>query len=407
MAIPTFVRRAVKVIAALVLVAVTGITLLLGTLWLDHTRATMLPTPTGPFAVGRTTYVWSDPAQTELMAPQPGSKRELFAWIWYPAVPQKQSQPVSDYLPGLWRTTVEGQRGTLINKFLTRDLSRVRTHSVSDAELSAAEHSYPMILMRAGLAGLVTGQTTYAEDLASHGYVVVGFDAPYRSSVVVFPDGRVIARARQNNADLVDGQEQERLATRLVMAWSSDTSFALDQLERMNTDHSGRFAGRLDIKRVGVFGYSLGGATALQFCHDDLRCKAGIDVDGAPLGSVIRQGVTQPFLFLMEDMSGAGDEEGREVAANVHSIYDRLPQDRRLLIGLRGANHFGFDDDTMLKSPLLMRTLRALGIVHLDGRRQVIVTGHYISSFFDVYLRGASSSELESRRDYPETEDVP
>ena len=31
--------------------------------------------------------------------------------------------------------------------------------------------------------------------LVGGGYVVVGFDAPYRSFVVVFPDGRVIARA--------------------------------------------------------------------------------------------------------------------------------------------------------------------------------------------------------------------
>jgi len=36
--------------------------------------------------------------------------------------------------------------------------------------------------------------STLAEDLASHGYVVVAFDAPYRTGQVVFPDGRVIAR---------------------------------------------------------------------------------------------------------------------------------------------------------------------------------------------------------------------
>jgi dienelactone hydrolase len=263
------------------------------------------------------------------------------------------------------------------------------------------------VLMRAGLAKLTWDYTSLAEDLASHGYVVVGFDAPYRSFVVVFPDGRVIARAPQNNADLVRGSEQEHLAIKLVQAWSADMGFALDRLERLNSsDPSGRFLGRLDMVRVGVFGHSLGGAEALQFCHDDSRCKAGIDVDGAPLGSVVAEGVTQLFMFLLGEHEGGPDEETRQVAANIHSIYDRLPTDRRALIVIRGASHYLFSDDAMLKSPLAMRVMRTLGIVRLDGRRQVAVTAHYISTFFDVYLRGAPASQLQSQTAYPEIEYV-
>jgi dienelactone hydrolase len=268
------------------------------------------------------------------------------------------------------------------------------------------------VFMRAGLAALTTDYTTLAEDLASHGYVVVGFDAPYRSFVVVFPDGRVITRAPQNNADLLGGAEQEQLANKLLQAWSADMRFALDQFERLNaSDPSGRFLGRLDMQRVGVFGHSLGGATALQFCHDDSRCKAGIDVDGAPFGSVVADGVTQPFLFLLSDHRGESDasepEAIRHAGANIHSIYDRLPRDRRLMIMIRGGNHYMFSDDgAMLKSPLVMRVLRTVGVVRLDGRRQVALTAHYISTFFDVYLKGAPASELMSRPEYPEIEYV-
>ena len=402
-------RRAMKAVAALALFAVLGIAALVGSMWLDHTRETLLPTPTGPFAIGRTTYVWSDSAQPELMATQPGTKREIFAWIWYPAAPPKLSQPPSAYLPAPWRIAVESQRGALINHILTRDLSLVRTHSNDDVDLAPQQLSYPVILMRAGLAGLVTGQTSLAEDLASHGYVVVGFDAPYRSSVVVFPDGRVIPRSPQNNADLLSGAPQEQLATKLVQAWGADTDFALDQLQRLNTsDSTKRFLGRLDMQRIGLFGYSLGGATTLQFCHDDARCKAGIDVDGAPLGSVIGDGVSQPFMFLMEDMSGTKDEEGREVERNIRSIYDKLPEDHRLQVSIRGANHFGFNDDVMLKSPMMMSVLHTLGFVHIDGRRQIAVTAHYISAFFDVYLKGAPpSSTLRNQPGFPEVEYIP
>jgi dienelactone hydrolase len=346
----------------------------------------------------------SPAAADRTLAPQPGTKRELFAWIWYPAAPRKPSQETDDYLPASWRTAVEQQRGRLINLLLARDLSRVRTHSVKDAELSPQEHAYPVVLMRAGLSGLVTGYTSLAENLASHGYVVVGFDCPYRSSVVVFPDGRVIARAPQNNADLFSGSKQEQLANRLIQTWSGDMSFALDQLERLNTsDPSGRFRGRLDMQRVGAFGHSLGGATALKFCLDDSRCKAGIDVGGAPLGDVVRDGVSQPTMFLMGDHERDPDAESRQVEADIRSIYDRLPSDRRLEIVMGGANHFGFSDDgAMLKSPLVMRALGAVGMMHLDGRRQVAVTTQCISSFFDVYLKGAPARALKSQLTYPE-----
>jgi predicted dienelactone hydrolase len=402
----------IRVLAGVAVFGVIAIAALLGLMCLDHKRETTLPTPTGPFAVGRTTCVWSDPTHLDSLAPQPGTKRELLAWIWYPAAPRQPSQTVDDYLPAPWRTALERQSGAVLTQFLTRDLSRVRVHSIRDAEVSPQQRSYPVVFMRAGLAALTTDYTTLAEDLASHGYVVVGFDAPYRSFVAVFPDGRVIARTPQNNADLLGGPEQEQLANKLLQAWSTDMGFALDQLERLNaSDPLGRFLGRLDMQRVGVFGHSLGGATALQFCHDDSRCKAGIDVDGAPLGSVVADGVTQPFLFLLSDHKGESDagqpEAIRQAEVNIHSIYDRLPSDRRLMITIRGAGHYMFSDDgAMLKSPFVMRVLRTVGVVRLDGRRQVALTAHYISTFFDVYLKGAPASELMRQPEYPEIEYV-
>ena len=387
---------AIRIVRRLTLCAVVGIVALVGLLSFDHHRETTLPTPTGPFAVGRATYVWRDAAHADIMAPTPSVRRALLAWIWYPAAIRQSPQAVADYVPAPWRTALARQSGVLISQFLTRDVSRVHAHSVRDAALSLRQRAYPVVLMRAGLAALTVESTSLAEDLASHGYVVVGFDAPHRSFVVVFPDGRTVARAPQNDADRVGGPQQEQLATRLVYAWSADMDFALDQLERLNAaDSPGRFRGRLDLQRVGVFGHSLGGATVLQFCHDDLRCKAGIDVDGAPLGNVVREGVTQPFLFLESDHRGEPVAETRQVEAKIHAIFDRLPRDRRLARMIPGANHYMFSDHgAMLMSPLVMSALRVLGLVGLDGRRQIAVTAQCISGFFDVYLNGAPAAAL-------------
>jgi predicted dienelactone hydrolase len=367
--------------------AFAGVPVLFGLLWLDHTRETTLPAPTGPFAVGRTSYAWSD--------------GRILAWIWYPAAPQPASQRPDDYLPAKWRIAIEKQRGQVDNLFLTRDLSRVHAHGIHDAEVSPQQRSYPVVLMRAGFAALVTNYTALAEDLASQGYVVVGFDAPRRSSVVVLPGGTVIERAPENDGDPVS-------AAQLVRDWSADMSLALDQLERLNTsDFPGRFAGRLDMRRVGVFGHSLGGATALQFCHDDSRCKAAVDLDGAPFGSVIREGVRRPLLIVLAAHTFESEAENRPVLDNLHAIYDREDGNRRWWITIRGANHFEFSDDgALLKSPLVMRVLQWLGITPLDGRRQIAVTAHLVGTFFDVYLTGAPASELKNRANYPEIEVV-
>jgi predicted dienelactone hydrolase len=385
-----------------------GIGLLLGSLWLEHGTAITLPTPTGPFAVGRAIYAWTDDVTTDPLAPVPGTKRELVVWIWYPSEAAQSAATMDDYLPAAWRAAIERERGTLISKFLTRDLSRVHAHCIRNAGVSSRQRSYPVVIMRGGASAGVANYTTLAEDLASHGYVVVGSDAPYRTSVVVFPDGRVMTRTPENNPELCMGlrePEQARCVSKLLAALTADIAFVLDQLERLNrSDASGKFTGRLDLTRVGVFGHSFGGATAAQFCHDDPRCRAGIDLDGAPFGRVVQEGLHQPFLFVLSDQVHSSDPETIQVLAHIQSIYDRLPMDGRLRIVIRGANHFLFSDDgALLKSHIVLRALRMSGIVGIDGRRQLAVTAYCVHSFFDAYLKGTGVSRLQiSSPLYPE-----
>jgi len=208
-------KKAAKILAAITLCAFLGVALLLAGLWSDHQRETVLLAPTGPLAVGRITYDWRDPDQQEWMAPHAGIPQEIFAWIWYPASTQTSVRP-AEYVPRGWQSALNRARGWFLTEFMWRDLSRVHAHSAQAPGLSGAQQRYPVLLMRAGLAVDVAEYTSLAEDLASHGYVVVGFDAPYRSTVVVFPDGRVIARTPQNNADLLSGSQQTKLATTLV-----------------------------------------------------------------------------------------------------------------------------------------------------------------------------------------------
>jgi predicted dienelactone hydrolase len=341
-------RRVFRVFRVLVLLVVFGILGLLGLLWLEHRTQLTLPRPTGPFAVGRVVADWADDANMDKLAPTPGTKRELLVWIWYPAA--SESFQAGNYIPA--ELPAEGTPPhSAILRLLTRDLSRVRSHTIPNARISSREPAYPVVVMRTGASLGVLSYSTLAEDLASHGYIVVGFDAPYRTRVVVFPDGRVLERTPENNPEFFENQPQASRLNELLTAWTADIGFVLGRLERLNvSDPSGIFTGRLDMARVGVFGHSFGGSQAAQFCSQDSRCKAGIDIDGRPLGSVVQMGLRQPFMFLLSDQN-TSDTEGRQVMADIQSIHARLPPNGRFLIKIRGANHFFFSDDgALLKS---------------------------------------------------------
>jgi len=254
----------------------------------------------------------------------------------------------------------------------------------------------------------VASYSTLTEDLASHGYVVVGVDAPYRTGIVAFPDGRVIKRAPENNPEVClerTGLERDRCANRFLVAWDSDIAYVLDRLTQLNaSDPSGKFKGKLNMMKVGVFGHSFGGAQAAQFCSHDSRCKAGIDLDGAPHGSVIQSGVGRPFMFLLSDHSRESDAQTQQIKADIQSIYEHTPANERLYVTIRGANHFTFNDDgAMLKSHVVRGVLRAAGKLGIDGDRQLGITAYCLRTFFDAYVKESAVSPPEiSSPLYPE-----
>jgi dienelactone hydrolase len=398
-------KRLIKTLAALALLAVAGLMVLFGLLWREHKTEITLPALTGRFAVGRTTFTWVNDAETDELAPSPGAKREAAVWIWYPSAAATSAAP-AEYLPAPWRAALEQHSGALMSQFLTRDLALVRTHSTSDPEVSPEQRSYPVVIMRAGGGALTTDFTTLAEDLASHGYFVVGFDAPYRTFMVVLEDARVVTRPPTNDPENLSADEANRLINRLLPMWTGDTKFVVSQLERLNaTDPSAKFTGRLDMQRLGMFGHSFGGAQALQFCHDDPRCKAGIDIDGAPYGSVVQEGLKQPVLFLLSDHSREmADPASKQILANFHSLYSHLPSGQ-FFVTIRGANHFSFSDQMLVKSHYVIGLLHLLGVSGLEGRRGLAITADYVHTFFDVYLKDAPAGLLhEASQRYPEVQ---
>jgi predicted dienelactone hydrolase len=360
---------------------------LIGGLWLychgQRSKEVVLPPPTGPYRVGRTAFVWTDTTRMETFAPAQDKKkkRELVVWVWYPAAATSAARP-ADYLPPNWRQAREQVWGG--GKFLMQDPASIRCHALADAPLSPTQSAYPVLIMEPGLGPIAPDYTTLAEDLASHGYVVVGVTPTYSASVVAFPDGHIAPASPQGSIpdEGLSITEERRLLDNLIAVWTSDAVFTINQVAKLNGDAKAVFYHRLDLSRLGVFGHSFGGSTALQVCRIDPRCKAAVDLDGYPYGKVTPDHLAQPVMFMWSEPDDINEAHYVQARQEVETIFGGL-QHGGYQITIGGAHHFNFTDMAVEFVPILRRT-GLLGPI--NGQRGLTITCAYTRAFFDQAL---------------------
>jgi len=226
-----------------------------------------LPNPTGKHPVGTAVLQWTDKERAETATADPDDRRVVVAQFWYPA-----ASAAGEHAPYFGRTPAEADlvahaqaEYVGIPGFLLDGLARARTASVLDAK--PASGRFPVVLFSPGLGGVRGQNTVWAQELASHGYVVVALDHPYDSAAVVLENGTVVRTRITTSGTTTAGWTAVR---------AQDLSFVHAQL-----DHT-RFAGMLDLDRVAVTGHSVGGGAALMAARQDHRFAAVIDLDGFP-----------------------------------------------------------------------------------------------------------------------------
>lgn len=401
-------RVAAITLATLIALILVAATVAFAYAQLRSNEKVALPDPTGPYAVGRASYDWVDRSRAETFTKREGDRRELRAFVWYPAEkPEARAEPVA-YLPGEWGQERQKEFGAW--SFLAQRIASVRTHSYEDAPLAETTLRYPLLVMEPGFGPLPTDYTTLAENLASHGYVVVASAPTYSASVVVFKDGRVAHPTAlgsfpdEENEPLTEAKirKDEAAGARLVGVWAKDMAFELDRMKKLDADRGGRFYGRLDIGRVGMLGHSLGGATALRACAFEESCRAAANLDGTPYGAggMLRNGSPKPFMYIASDLpTSECDRECEKGDQWTREIYEHSERGAyHLRIG--GTRHFDFTDYAALYSPVL----RMKGLIGpIDGRRALDITSAYLLAFFDHYLKGEKEPKLRGPSSrYPE-----
>ena len=341
-----------------------------------------LPVPTGASVVGRTELALNDAARADPFGTQ-GRTRDLAVWIWYPAMPGTTGTP-APYLPAPWAMLVKGQGP------LSQDLRVVRTNSIANAPAGVRP---PVVVLMPGLGQPVASYSALAEDLASHGYAVIGIN-PIGSVDVVFPDGRVAKATSLGNVSESSVDAWYDSAARVTDVWADDAEFVVETLAARPPA-----IGALDFQHVAYVGHSLGGAAAFEACNRNPACGAAVDLDGTLWTGVRSTGLDAPSLLIQAAPPGECDEFCERAAADFDTATATANAQRFVVAGTK---HMDFSDAGLMWGPI-----NPLVLGSIDAERMTAITRDVVRSFLDVHVRGASAATFtEATSRYAEIEDA-
>jgi pimeloyl-ACP methyl ester carboxylesterase len=305
-------------------------------------RAQSLPEPTGPYAVGRITFHLG------------GDNGKLMVQAWYPA----QSGAVGKPAPWVPADRLSQEEKGFVGMMLRRssdpsakDVSKVLTSVVvrarEDVPLADSPKRFPVLLFAAGSQQIPAEYSCLTEDLASRGFVVVGY-------------GPTVMGWR---------------------TWRDDLAQLLDQLAVWNASEGHLFFGRLDLDRIGAFGHSFGASAVSIIAAYDKRLKAIVLIDGGGRPEDARE---IPALMLNSggaDVARKVPDAGTAIVRNVYLQWSKPG----IHIKLQGAVHMSFTDMAVIKAFELPG----------DGKAFIDTTRAVIGGFFGQYLLGKHSELIE------------
>jgi dienelactone hydrolase len=338
-----------------------------------------LPSPAGPFQVG--TVLWGiNRSGTGSLPSVPGGC-PVSVQLWYPAEPGS-GDGRAPYRPngaGLF----SAERW-------------VRTGATLNAALSSHRTRYPVLLSFPGWAGVRDENTTFVQDLASRGFIVagIGYDDP--ACAGVDRSGGITVATDMDFSSQTAFERTLGVAHQKIERVAKAASHIIDALEVLNrVDPDRRFDGRLDLDRIGVVGYSLGGAIAMQLCWRDDRLKAAVNIDGWFFDAAPGGWIEQPFMFISDDGPAAtsADLRNPNPVHRYHAILDDMA-DRRMsselakqggvAVTVFGSDHLDFSDMAYLSRLALLRGRRP------DGGA-IRTVADYSAAFFGQILNGEVS----------------
>jgi pimeloyl-ACP methyl ester carboxylesterase len=321
------------------------------------------------------------------------------------------------------------------------------TQARQGAPVERSSQRYPVVIYSPGHAYDREYGTMLAIDLASHGYVVATISHTYEAAEVEFPDQRV---------ELARAEDPNNIHTNIALSIRrADVQFVIDELTALeggaNPDAEHRLLpaglrGALDLAKIGIYGHSLGGATAADAMANDARIVAGINLDGSFHTEAIDPGAMPPPGSPPEEIAAFIAALNAELSLLGHRIHQPLmimadsgchpvppagapasnpdpgcgPDDfgdltsvvwhnlggYKRFVSVVGTTHGSYTDDEWLinelaEAGIVPSAAGWVGTIQQD--RAVAIERAYIRSFFDLWLKNTDDDLLSGpSAQYPE-----
>jgi predicted dienelactone hydrolase len=359
-----------------------------------HQRLTspvVLPTPSGPYAVGTRYLHFRDESRPEPFTDATDDVRQLAVQAWYPTDVREGAAAPYLRAAGL----------------LPEWMKTLKTHALLDASVSRRGAPFPVVVFSHDWGEHGAQNTILMEELASHGYAVFAISHPYESKLWFGPSGEPMgldmqsaelqARLKErSNPEVLallpkmktasTDEEREAVLRRTAellpnmliegsRLWSQDISFVIGKAVKLTTDE-GPFAGRLDAARIGAAGMSLGGIAVGNVCLTDERCRAGVNLDGGTYAQLDAT-IARPFLFMSTERYRGYDE--------VFLSHTAGPS---YAIVVRGSDHYNYADICLLDPPHVM-------VGDIKPARMLAIVNAYVLAFLDQHLKGEKDPLLD------------
>jgi len=300
------------------------------------------PPLSGSFWVGLHSIQLTDNNRIEIHANQPDTKRTVMVHFYYPTKQQKQLQP-NKFHRIAKQSFVKSIDNRIKASILGILLGQFKSHAIANAPIASNKPAYPVILFSHGIGGYGL-YSTYLEQLASNGFIVVYVQHAYDIQSVELENGEIISLSTTLKKAMETNDRKAVYAYREQAhdIWQQDLQFVLEQLKEINSDKQSLFHQKLNLENIGTLGHSHGGGVVTTLTRIDNRIKAGCNMDGWTKNRNQTAGFSKPMLFLVNKNSDL---------AGINKLHKAMgPKSQKITIP--AAGHGAFSDLVLLKQPL-------------------------------------------------------
>jgi pimeloyl-ACP methyl ester carboxylesterase len=346
-----------------------------------------LPTPPAPQNVIYQTLSLTDQSRTDPFAP-PNTPRRLMLSIFIPAFCFPSSLVETQYMPNRIASVYDAQlaqlgvpNGTFASFHLQTCPSRKKL----------TRRPYPLLIFSPGFGSSRLLYSNILQWISSAGYTIISIDHPHDTDIE-YPDGSLVP------GNITDESQIPLAVTERV----GDVNFILESLSKKPL--SDVLPPRPSKNNgIGVFGHSLGGATAANvLLTPNIPLAGGLNMDGSMFSPSMNKSDSKPFLLF----AATGHNQSESSDPTWYPFWQQL-KGTKFQLEVADTQHLSFSDfpilaETVGVDPKLIKVIGdAIGTI--EGKRMLQILRSYVSAFFDFALKGSKEGVLSGpSKSFPE-----